>query len=109
MSNGFTKSWLRWRYRLFFGIAVLVLLPNFYRNHGAVVDSAYYTDWQTRYDRLIVARLVKTRQDGFFSAGGLMGLGDVTEIGYESRTNRHQFNTYFNNEKFETYYVYKSN
>lgn len=38
-----------------------------------------------------------------------MGLGDVTEIGYDTRTNRHQFNTYFNDEQFKTYYVYKSN
>jgi hypothetical protein len=90
-------------------ITVLTLLPNFYRNWWSVVDAGYYTNWQTRYDRLVVARLVKTRQDGFFSAGGLMGLGDVNEIGYESRTNRHQFNTYFDNGKFQTYYVYKSN
>jgi hypothetical protein len=106
MSNVSRKSW---RNILFFIISVLVLLPNFYRNWWCVVDSAYYTDWQTRYDRLVVARLVKTRQDGFFSAGGLMGLGDVTGIGYESRINRHQFNTYFDNEKFRSYYVYKSN
>ena len=104
-----TLSRKSWHNILFFVIAVLALLPNFYRNWWSVVDSTYYTDWQTRYDRLVVARLVKTRQDGFFSAGGLLGLGDVTDIGYESRTNRHQFNTYFDNGKFQTYYVYKSN
>src|SRR6266498_3381636 len=80
---------------LFFLASTLLLLPNFYRNEWSVVDSAYYTDWQTRYDRLVVARLVKTRQDGFFSAGGLMGLGDETKMGYESKTNNHQFNSYY--------------
>lgn len=109
MPNVFTTVWRRWRNIMFFVIAVLLLLPNFYRNHGSVVDPGYYTDWQTRYDRLVVARLVKSRQDGIFSAGGLMGLGDVTDIGYESRTNRHQFSTYFDHGTFQTYYVYKSN
>lgn len=95
----------RLTYILFFIITVLLLLPNFYRNHWSAVDSAYYTEWQTRYDRLVVARLVKTRQDGFLSAGGLMGLGDQKEWGFETRTNRHQFNTYLRNESFRSYLI----
>lgn len=94
---------------LLFIIATLVLLPNFYRNRWNVVDQAYYTEWQTRYDRIVVARLVKTRADGFFSAGGLMGIGDETEWVVDTRTNRHQFNTFFNNSEFQSYLVYKSN
>jgi hypothetical protein len=38
-----------------------------------------------------------------------MGIGDETEWSVETRTNRHQFNTYFNNGKFQSYLVYKSN
>ncbi len=94
---------------LLFLVATLLLLPNFYRNKWSVVDPGYYAEWQTRYDRLVVARLVKTRQDGFFSAGALMGLGDEKEWGFETRTNRHQFNTYLDNGKFKSYLVYKSN
>lgn len=94
---------------LTFVIGTLILLPNFYRNNWSAVDQAYYTEWQTRYDRMVVARLVKTRQDGFFSAGGLMGLGDTQEWNFNSATNRHQFNTYFNNGEFQSYLVYKSN
>jgi hypothetical protein len=89
--------------------ATLLLLPNFYRNRWSAVDPEYYAEWQTRYDRLIVARLVETRQHGFFSAGGLLGLGDAHEIAYDTRTHRHQFNTYFNNEIFRSYFIYKSN
>jgi hypothetical protein len=93
----------------FFIVSLLLLLPNFYRNRWSAVDADYYANWQNRYDRLIVARLVKTRQNGFFSAGGLLGLGDASAIVYESRTTRHQFNTYFHNGEFKSYYVYKSN
>lgn len=94
---------------LFFVGATLLLLPNFYRNYWSAVDSEYYTDWQARYDRLVIARLVKTRQDGFFSAGGLMGLGDETKIGYEARTTNHQFNSYYQRQAFKSYFIYKSN
>src|ERR1051325_10848890 len=94
---------------LFFVGATLLLLPNFYRNEWGAVESGYKTDWQTRYDRLIVARLVKTRQDGFFSAGGLMGLGDEIVMGYQSKTTNHQFSTYFQQRNFKSYFIYKSN
>ncbi len=94
---------------LFFIGAVLLLLPNFYRNRWSAVDSQYYTDWQTRYDRLVVARLVETRQAGFFSAGALMGLGDEKKWGFTTRTNKHQFITYLNQTKFQSYLDYKSN
>ena len=87
----------------------LLLLPNFYRNRWSAVEPGYYAEWQTRYDRMVVARLVETRQHGFFSSGGLMGLGDVDEIGYDTRTSRHQFNTFLNNGTFKSYWVYESN
>lgn len=87
----------------------LFLLPNFYSNNWKVVEPAYYDEWQTRYDRLVVARLVKNRQDGFFSSGGLLGLGDTPELNYFSATQRHQYNAYINNDFFYTYTLYKSN
>lgn len=90
-------------------LVTLVLLPNFYRNRWGVVETVRYEDWQTRYDRLVIARLVKTRQDGFLSASGLLGLGDVQEWNYLSRTNRRQFNAYLKGDTFKTYFVYKSN
>ncbi|HXQ35913.1 MAG TPA: hypothetical protein VN843_17995 [Anaerolineales bacterium] len=97
---------------LFILVAILgtaFLLPNFYRNKWGVVEAVRYEDWQTRYDRLVIARLVKTRQDGFLSASGLLGLGDVQEWSYLNRTNKRQFNAYLNGDNFKTYFVYKSN
>ena len=90
-------------------LGTLFLLPNFYRNKWGVVEAVRYEDWQTRYDRLVIARLVKTRQEGFLSASGLLGLGDVKEWNYLHRTNKRQFNAYINGDNFRTYFVYKSN
>jgi len=87
---------------------VLFLLPNFYRDRWSTVDPVYYDDWQSRYDRTIIARLVKTRQDGFFSAGGLLGLGDVVEWSYLNKVHRHQYDVYLNHKVFATYLPYKS-
>jgi len=88
---------------------LLFLLPNFYNNRWKAVDESLYSEWQTRYDRLVIARLVQSKQDGFFSAGGLLGLGDVTKWSYSSATHKHQFNIYLTNGKFDTYLPYKSN
>lgn len=93
---------------LLFG-GTLFLLPNFYNNKWTVVEPAYYDEWQIRYDRLVIARLVQTRQDGFFSAGGLLGLGDATNWNFLSATHNHQINKYFEGGEFQSYLVYKSN
>lgn len=90
-------------------VGTLFVLPNFYKNGWKSVEPAYYDEWQIRYDRLVIARLVKTRQDGFLSAGGLMGLGDTTEWNFLTATHRHQFNAYIDNGKFQSYLAYKSN
>lgn len=90
-------------------VGTLILLPNFYRNKWTSVDTAYYDEWQIRYDRLVIARLVQNRQDGFFSEGGLLGLGDAAKWNFLSATHHHQYDVYFRNSKFQSYLLYKSN
>lgn len=75
---------------------------------GGGGEAEYYNEWQTRYDRTVIARLVKTRQDGFFSAGGLLGLGDVTEWSRESKVHKHQYTVYLSGGTFFSYLPYKS-
>lgn len=87
----------------------LFLFPNFYNNSWKAVEPAYYDEWQIRYDRLVMARLVKNRQDGFFSAGGLLGLGDSEKWNFLSATHYHQYNVYLHNNEFQSYLLYKSN
>ncbi len=86
-----------------------ILIPNFYDNWQGIVEPKYYKAWQTRYDRLVIARLVKTRQDGFFSAGSLLGLGNVSEWSYTTATDREQYNAYSKDLNFNSYLAYKSN
>lgn len=94
---------------LFLFTGTVFLLPNFYGNTWKAVEPAYYEEWQTRYDRLVIARLVKTRQDGFLSAGGLLGIGDVDYWSTLSSTHRHQYEAYLEGGKFDTYFIYRSN
>ena len=90
-------------------VGTLILLPNFYRNKWNAVDAGYYEEWQIRYDRLVIARLARTLQNGFFSDGGLMGLGDTEEWNFLSSTHNHQYNVYFKKGDFRSYLIYKSN
>jgi hypothetical protein len=92
---------------LFIG-STIFLMPGFYRNRWDIVEPVYYDHWQTIFDRSVVARLVMTRQDGFLSAGGLLGLGDVEEWNFLSTTHKHQYDVYNNGGKFDTYLVYTS-
>ena len=90
-------------------VGTLILLPNFYRNSWNAVEPAYYDEWQIRYDRLVIARLARNQQNGFFSDGGLLGLGDAEKWNFLSTTHSHQFDVYLNKGEFQTYLLYKSN
>ena len=97
------------RFILFVLAGTLFLLPNFYNNTWRAVDPDYYKEWQIQYDRLVIARLARNHQMGFFSDGGLMGLGDATKWNYLSSTHKHQYDVYFNGGNFQSYLVYQSN
>lgn len=86
----------------------LIFIPGFFENRWKVVETEEYIQWQGGWESLIVARLVKSRQDGMFSAGGLSGIGDVTEWDLGKKTVNHQYEVYKDEGKFETYLVYKS-
>ena len=92
---------------LFIG-GVLFLLPNYYHNTWTTVEPNHYEDWQIHYDRTVIARVVKTRQDGMLSAGGLLGLGNVDAWSYNNSVNQDQYNTFVNNNVFFSYLPYKS-
>ncbi len=90
-------------------LGMLFLFPNFYHDKLNIVQTVDYNEWQIRYDRLIVARLVKSRQEGAFSAGGLLGLGDTTDWNFLSKTHKHQYTVFLKNKSFDSYLIYKSN
>jgi hypothetical protein len=93
---------------VFFILATIFLTFSFYRDGFGVVEKNFYETWQTNFDRTVVARLVENRQNGFLSAGGLLGLGDVEAWDFLNSTNKHQYNVYLSGGKFKTYLGYTS-
>ncbi len=95
--------------KLFFLIASIMLSLGFYKNQWKAVEMA---DVQYRRDAseiYVMGRLVKSRADGVFSDGGLLGIGDVLSLGDRTnKTIKNQFFKYFNNKKFKQYQTYKS-
>jgi len=94
---------------LFFIGCFIILIPGFYNNQwNVVVYNPDYQGWQIVFDRAVVARLVKSRQDGLRSDGGLLGLGDVKKWKFDTETTAHQFKIYEIGENFDTYLAYES-
>lgn len=56
----------------------------------------------------IMGRLVKSHQDGVFSAGGLLGIGDVPGWAMDSYAMKNQYEKYDKEIDFDTYWTYKS-
>jgi hypothetical protein len=91
-----------------FIIVTILFALGFYKNQWNVADPA---DIQFRRDVseiYIMGRLVKSQQDGVFSAGGLLGIGDVSDYNVESRVIRNQIKKYMNGREFDQFWVYKS-
>ncbi|MCI0556202.1 MAG: hypothetical protein L0287_35110 [Anaerolineae bacterium] len=90
---------------LFIG-GVAFLFPSFYRDQYHVVEPGHYQLWQRTYDRVVIARVAKSQQDGIFSSAGLLGLAEAEE-NWNFDPDR-QFIIYENGEKVNGYRVYRS-
>ncbi len=74
---------------------------------GLVPDQAFAT-FDKGSESLVIGRLVRTRQSGFFSDGALLGTGDApTPIIAEPEFN-YQYETYLGGGTFTSYMIYKS-
>lgn len=95
---------------VFFLLAgTIFLFPSFNGDGWGMVREYNYRGWQTTSERVVVARLAKSQQDGLFSAGGLLGLLDSEEgwvFGAEI-ANR-QYEVYETGQPIQSYLVYKS-
>lgn len=56
----------------------------------------------------IIGRLLKSNQDGVFSAGGLLGIGDVQNWSVENKIIKNQYEKYYNELDVDSYWTYKS-
>jgi hypothetical protein len=93
----------------FYFIFITILFTlGFYRNQWRVVDMAEVQYRRDVSEIHVLGRLVKSRQDGVLSAGGLLGIGDVSKSSVESRVIKNQYDKYINGEEFFQYWTYNS-
>lgn len=98
-----------YKFLVVFIFGILLLFPSYYQNTWNAIPDEDFHGWRIAFDRSVIARLVKSRQDGIFSASGLLGLGDSGEKwAFGAESDAHQLNTYLNYGKFNEYLVYKS-
>ena len=92
-------------------IPVLLLFFGFLFNLWQVADQKWFDSHQRDTESLVVGRMVKSRQDGLFSAGGLNGAGITTNIQQKwisaSQIDR-QYIAYLNGLSFDKFSTYMS-
>ena len=88
---------------LFFCVFSFVLLSlNFYTNFLHSAEHSWFTSFDRDSERKIIGRLIKSRQDGIFSSGGLSVLGVTDEA-----ASKDPFS--FMNDKLDNYDAYINN
>ncbi len=97
---------------LFFCLfSILLLFLGFFMNFWQVADQQWFDNHQRDMENHILGRMVKSRQDGIFSAGGLTGIGslDTTSINFETdRPFSSNYTAYLNGQQFLSYVTYNS-
>ena len=91
-------------------ISTALLFFGFFSNSWKVADTRRFTVFQRDDESMILGRLVKSRQDGAFSAGGLIGYGGIGETTptYDNQTFEYQYRAYLNNLRLGPYDPYLS-
>ena len=104
-------KWLETKKILFIGsFSVIALFLGFFTNYWRVADQDWFDTHQYDMESYLIGRMVKSRQDGIFSDGGLMGLGSLkgTSACHITAHFHNQNRAYLNNLPFETYATYHS-
>ena len=92
-------------------ISISLLFFGFFSNLWHVAEQQWFDTHQRDTESLIVGRIVKSRQDGIFSAGGLTGAGITTNIQQQwisSTQIDRQYLAYLNRLTFDEYSPYMS-
>ena len=93
---------------LYVVIVTILFTLGFYRNQWQAVDMSEVQYRRDVSEIFVMGRLVESHQDGVFSAGGLLGIGDVSESSLESKVIKNQYNKYDSGKGFSQYWAYKS-
>ena len=92
-------------------ISTLLLFFGFYTNLWRVADQQWFDNHQKDTESHIMGRMVKSHQDGIFSAGGLNGWGTAkrTDEEWIPPTERTpQYTAYLHGLTFENFSTYNS-
>ena len=92
-------------------VSTLLLFCGFYTNLWRVAEQNWFDNHQKDTESHIMGRMVKSRQDGFFSAGGLNGWGTAksTDSEWIPPTERTpQYTAYLHKLSFEKFSTYNS-
>ncbi len=93
-------------------ISFLLLTGGFYGNYWNVANSYRFWTHTRDCESFVIGRMVKSRQDGLFSAGGLTGAGiDISAWDgnwIRSSQAADQYSAYLEGETFESYTPYLS-
>ena len=92
-------------------VSVTVLFFGFFSDSWRAAEPGWFEWHQHDTEGLVVGRMVKSRQDGILSAGGLNGAGienNLHEKWISWRQARHQYEAYFNGRGFTEYQPYMS-
>lgn len=93
------------------GLAVVPLYLGFSANTWHAADQTQFLHQLRDTESLVVGRLVKTRQDGLLSAGGLTGAGmpnDIHRDWINAEQASHQFSAYLDGSAFDDFSPYLS-
>ena len=92
-------------------VSTLLLFCGFYTNLWRVAEQNWFDNHQKDTESHIMGRMVKSRQDGIFSAGGLNGWGTakITDTEWIPPTERTpQYTAYLHNLSFDKFSTYNS-
>ena len=92
-------------------VAGAVLTSGFFYDFWHTAEKTWFLGFQRDNESLVVGRMVKSRSDGIFSAGGLNGAGISHDLLLEwispEEADR-QYTAYFKGQRFDVYTPYRS-
>ncbi len=91
-------------------LSIGLLFFGFFSNLWHVAEQQWFDTHQRDTESLIVGRMVKSRQDGIFSVGGLTGAGiaDIQQKWISSNQIDNQYSAYLNRHSFDKFSPYMS-
>lgn len=91
-------------------MSIGLLFFGFFSNLWHVAEQQWFDTHQRDTESLIIGRMVKSRQDGIFSVGGLTGAGiaDIQQKWITSNQIDNQYSAYLNKHSFDKFSPYMS-